>query len=82
MGRRGSLNATGLVVRLSDGRCLRVPFEAHAFLRQATREQRLRCVIEDKGTVLWWDDLLEGISLAGLLGVSEGELEEFAGVYR
>jgi hypothetical protein len=66
---------------LSDGRELRVPIARYPFLRDATPEQRRAGVIEDKGCALWWEDLFEGISVAGLIDVSEDELERFAGVY-
>lgn len=73
---------TGFKVRLSDGRSLTYSYDDFEFLRKATPEQRVRGIVDDKGTVLWWEDLLEGISVAGLTGVSESELEDFAGVYR
>ncbi len=57
-------------------------FAGFAFLRCATPEQRASGIVDQKGTVLWWEDLLEGISVAGLIGVSETEPEDFAGVYR
>ncbi len=73
---------TGFRVRLSDGRTLDFDYDHFEFLRQASPEKRIRGIVDDKGTVLWWEDLLEGISVAGITGVSESELEEFAGVYR
>lgn len=73
---------TGFRILMSDGRTLERRFADFAFLRDATPEQRTKGIVDDKGTVLWWEDLLEGISVAGLIGVSETELEEFAGVYR
>lgn len=73
---------TGFRVPLSDGRTLQLRFADFRFLRDATPEQRTKGIVDDKGTVLWWEDLLEGISVAGLIGVSETELEGFAGVYR
>ncbi|MBU6422482.1 MAG: DUF2442 domain-containing protein [Chloroflexota bacterium] len=73
---------SGFRVRLSDGRCLEYSFDDFAFLRTATPKQRATGVVDDKGTVLWWESLLEGISVAGITGVSESELEDFAGVYR
>lgn len=66
---------------LSDGRECRVLVAEFPFLRDATPEQRRAGVIDDNGTALWWEDLLEGISVAGLIDVSEDELERFAGVY-
>ncbi len=73
---------TGFRVHLSDGRTLDFPFDQFSFLRTATPEQRVSGIVDQKGTVLWWEELLEGISVAGLTGVSESELEDFAGVYR
>lgn len=67
-------------VGLSDGRELRLRVADYEFLRRATPEQRSRCVLDERGTVLFWPELWEGISVAGLLGVSETELEEFAGL--
>jgi hypothetical protein len=67
-------------VRLSDGRELRLRIADHDFLRRASPEQRAGGVIDERGTVLFWPALWEGISVAGLLGVSESELEAFAGL--
>jgi len=67
-------------VDLSDGRELRLPIADYGFLRRATPEQRSSGIVDERGTVLFWPALCEGISLAGLLGVSETELEEFAGL--
>ena len=69
-------------VWLSDGRELRLPVAEFDFLRDATPAQRARGIDDDNGTVLWWEELQDGISVAGLIGVSETELEDFAGVYR
>ncbi len=69
-------------MRLSDGRRLDFDLDEFSFLRKATPTQRARGIVDEKGTVLWWEELLEGISVAGLTGVSESELEDFAGVYR
>lgn len=73
---------SGFGVRLSDGRTLEFRYADFGFLRDAPPEQRTAGVIDAHGTALWWDDLLEGISVAGLIGVSETELEDFAGLYR
>ena len=66
---------------LSDGRETRVPLDRFDFLRSATPGQRRVGVIVDNGTALWWEPLFEGISVAGLIGVGEDELEKYAGVY-
>lgn len=73
---------TGFTVALSDGRTLHFDYDDFDFLRDATPEQRGHGVVDENGTALWWDELLEGISVAGLIGVSESELEEFAGLCR
>lgn len=75
-------DAAGFSVRLSDGRTLKHRYDAFAFLRDAMPEQRSTGVVDAKGTALWWEELVEGISVAGLIGVSEDELEQYAGVYR
>lgn len=67
-------------VLLSDGRELRLRIADYGFLSRATPEQRAAGVIDEQGTVLFWPALWEGISVAGLLGVPETELEEFAGL--
>lgn len=69
-----------LTVHLSDGRQLHLRFADYRFLRDAAPGARRACIIDERGTVLFWPELREGISLAGLLGVSEAELEEFAGL--
>ncbi len=71
----------GIRVRLSDGRVLSVRYADYDFLRDERPEKRSRCVVHAKGTALWWPRLLEGISVAGLIDVSETELEEYAGLY-
>ncbi|MGH2378868.1 MAG: DUF2442 domain-containing protein [Candidatus Limnocylindria bacterium] len=71
-----------LRVELSDGRRLSLPISQFDFLRDATSDQRASGIVDDNGSVLWWEGLLEGISVAGLIGVSETELEEFAGFHR
>lgn len=76
------LHDTGFRIALSDGRTLQLRYADLPFLSDATPEQRKKGTVDDKGTVLWWEDLLEGISVAGLIGVSETDLEDFAGVYR
>jgi hypothetical protein len=73
---------TVVEVRLSDGRQLELRVADFGFLRKATPRQRRNCVVDSAGTALWWPSLLEGISVAGLIGVSETELEDFAGLWR
>ena len=69
-----------VTVRLSDGRSLHVRVSEQPFLRDATPEDRAACVVDERGTVIWWPRLREGISVAGLLGVAETEFEGFAGI--
>lgn len=69
-----------LRVRLSDDRVLELRYADYPFLRDAEQQQRVRCTVDESGTVLFWPTLREGISVAGLLGVTESELEEFAGL--
>jgi hypothetical protein len=73
-------DARGVRVMLSDGGSIKVAFSDYDFLRHATPAQRQRCRVEDEGMAIWWPALEEGINLAGLLGVSESELEALAGV--
>lgn len=82
LARATSLTTVEDVIRvgLSDGRELRLPVAEFDFLREATPAQRASGVIDENGTVLWWEELEDGISVAGLIGVSETELEEFAGL--
>ena len=75
-------SGSGFRVVMSDGRALDLRYEDFPFLRDAATEERSKGVIDAKGTAIWWEELLEGISVAGLIGVSETELEDFAGVYR
>ncbi len=72
-------DARGVRVLLSDGGSIKLAFSDYDFLRHATPAQRQRCRIEDEGMAIWWPALEEGINLAGLLGVSEGELEALVG---
>ena len=69
-----------ILVTLTDGRVLIAPLTER--LREATKEQRQRCRIDDYGTSLRWDDVDEDLSVAALLGVPETVLEELAGFVR
>jgi hypothetical protein len=68
----------GVRVLLSDGGDLLVRFDDHEFLRRASATARRDVVIDEGGTALWWESLLDGISLAGLLGVPEDDLYDVA----
>lgn len=66
-----------IYVTLTDGREVTAPLSQR--LRRATPAQRRAGRVEDFGTALRWDDIDEDLSVAGILGVSEKELEELAG---
>jgi hypothetical protein len=74
------VRADRVEVRLSDRRLLHLRVSDFPFLRDATPDERATCLVDEHGTVLWWPRLREGISVAGLIGVAESELEEFAGI--
>jgi len=71
-------DARGAHVVLSDGGSIDVVYSDFEFLRSATSAQRRNCRVEHQGMAIWWPDLEEGVSLAGLLGVTEAELETLA----
>jgi hypothetical protein len=56
-----------LVVRLEDGRELRVPVEWYPSLRDATDEQRQRWEFIGGGIGVHWPDLDEDLSIRGML---------------
>ena len=60
-----------LVVRLTDGRELSVPIAWFTWLAAAEPEMRRRVEVIEDGAGLWWPELDEGLSVAGLLGVPE-----------
>jgi len=64
-------------VTFDDGRVLSAPLTRR--LREATPAQRRNCVVTDFGTGLRWEDADEDIGVNYVLGVTEDELEEFAG---
>lgn len=66
-----------LYVTLTDGRVVSAPLTKR--LREATPAQRRRCEVTDFGTGLHWEDADEDIGVNFVLGVSEDELEAFAG---
>ena len=67
-----------MLVRLSDGGELPIRYDEYEFLRRASPKKRRDVVIDAGGTVLWWEALLDGISVAGLLGVPEDDLDDLA----
>jgi hypothetical protein len=64
-------------VTLTDGRVVSAPLTPR--LRAATQNQRDRGIVEAFGTALRWEDIDEDVGVNYVLGVSEDELEEFAG---
>jgi hypothetical protein len=71
-------HARGVTVRLTSGAPVRIAFADFDFLRRATPAERQIIQVEDEGMAIWWPALDEGISLAGLLGVSEADMEAVA----
>lgn len=68
-----------LTVALTDGREISIPLSDFRELAAATPEQRANWQITAFGTAIYWPDIDEGVSLAGMLGVDETALEEAAG---
>lgn len=62
-----------LVVVLADGHELTVPLAWFDWLANAAPAQRADLEIVESGRGIWWPRLDEGLSVAGLLGVSEGD---------
>jgi hypothetical protein len=55
---------------------VRISFDRYPFLRGASARDRQRCKVDDDGMAIWWPALRDGISVAGLIGVTEAALEE------
>lgn len=62
-----------LVVALADGRELTVPTAWFTWLERAAADQRADLEIVEDGRGIWWPNLDEGLSVAGLLGFTEGD---------
>jgi hypothetical protein len=60
-----------LRVTLSDERELTVPIAWFDWLAGATEAQRSDYLLIEGGGGIWWEQLEESISIAGLLGVPE-----------
>lgn len=56
-----------LVVRLEDGRELRVPLECYPSLRDATDQQRHRWEFIGGGVGVHWPEIDEDLSIRGML---------------
>lgn len=66
-----SVDGDRLMVSLKDGREITVPIEWFEFLRIATDDQRQHFHLDDYGAAIEWDELDDGISVPGLLGLPE-----------
>ena len=75
LARNVKVGARDVHVRLSSGGSIVIPFERFRFLREASPAERADCMVDDEGMTIWWPSLREGVSVAGLPGVSEEELE-------
>ena len=61
-----------LIVALSDGRELSLPYKKIAWLRwlaKATPKQRANWSLEPGGYAIYWDDLDDGVEICHLLGM-------------
>ncbi len=61
-----------LIVALSDGRELSVPYKKIGWLRwlaKATPKQRANWSLEPGGYAIYWDDLDDGVEICHLLGM-------------
>lgn len=68
----------GIHVTFKNGRVITAPLTER--LRGATPEQRHAGLVEGFGTSLRWEEIDEDIGVSWVLGVSEEELDEFAGL--
>jgi hypothetical protein len=69
-----------LYVVLANGAEVGSPLAAFPRLRDATPEQRLEYVMEDRGTAIHWAGVDEDIGVAHLLGVPERILDDIVGL--
>jgi hypothetical protein len=60
-----------LWVTLRDGRELSVPLTWFDWLANATATQRQDLQILEDGAGIWWEQLDDGVSVPGLLGLPE-----------
>ena len=73
-------DADRLYVVLANGFEVSAPLSAFPRLRNATREQLLDYVIEERGTGIHWPEVDEDIGVAYLIGVPERVLDEVVGL--
>jgi hypothetical protein len=64
-------DAERLRVELTDGREISLPFTWFDFLAGATDKQRQDFRILERGAGIWWEEIDEGVSVPGLLGLPE-----------
>ncbi len=57
-------------VMLTDGRDVGIPTAWYPWLDGATPEQQADVEIIEDGLGIWWDQLDDGLSVPGLLGLS------------
>ena len=58
-----------LIVRLTDGRELRVPLDWFGWLDDATPEQKQDVHLIEGGRGIWWESVDEGVSVPWLFGL-------------
>jgi hypothetical protein len=58
-------------VTIADGRVVSVPLDWFDWLAGATPEQRADLKIIEGGAGLWWEQLEDGVSVPGVLGLPE-----------
>jgi hypothetical protein len=66
-----------IYVTLTNGRIVSAPLTPR--LSAATQKQRDRGFVEAFGTALRWEEIDEDVGVNYVLGVSEDELDDFAG---
>ena len=64
-----AVKADRLHVTLADGREIIVPVGWFDWLANATEEQRSELDLIEGGEGIWWEQLDEGVSVPGLLGL-------------
>jgi hypothetical protein len=64
-------DATQLHVTIADGRVVSVPLDWFDWLAAAKPEQRANVEIIEGGAGIWWEQLDDGVSVPGLLGLPE-----------
>jgi hypothetical protein len=64
-----SVDRARLSVKFIDGRELSVPLNWFAWLAEANDDERAGHRIIEGGQGIWWEQLDEGVSVPGLLGL-------------